>query len=337
MVDGISGVDLLAVLLDTEQVVDLREPAAWTPTAAPSGPALVLDAWKGLGGDLWNLARQVPGAVRDPRRVLRSSGQGVEGLMALGRNLTRTPRLSIEGTIGPHRVWAHSSTTLDDIRVIRTTFGGTVNDVVLAACASGYRTLLQHRGEDPDTALVRTLVPVSLRSDDARGVLDNRVSAILYDLPVHIADAVTRLEKVHDDMLGLKGSHMADVGEAAITVGDLVPPMIVGTTSRLAMRVLHHLPQRSVNTVTTNVPGPQFPLYCLGREMLAYYPYVPISHGVRLGTAILSYNGHVAFGVTGDSDTATDVAVLADAIANAVTELRELAATITAVEESHLD
>jgi WS/DGAT/MGAT family acyltransferase len=234
--------------------------------------------------------------------------------------------LSIEGTIGPHRAWSHSSTTLDDVRSIRTAFGGTVNDVVLAACAGGYRALLEHRGEDPDIAVVRTLVPVSLRTEDAHGDFDNRVSAILYNLPVQIADPVARLEKVHEDLLVLKGSHMAEVGEAATAFGDLIPPMVVGTVSRLAMRVMHSLPQRSVNTVTTNVPGPQFPLYCLGREMIAYYPYVPLSHGVRVGTAILSYNGQLTFGVTGDFDTAPDVSVLAEAIADGVAELQKLAA-----------
>ena len=180
-------------------------------------------------------------------------------------------------------------------------------------------------------------MPVSLRSDDAHGVLDNRVSAILYSLPVHIVDPVERLERVHEDMRALKDSHMAEVGEAAATVGDLVPPMVVGTMSRLATRLMHQLSQRSVNTVTTNVPGPQFPLYCLGREMLAYYPYVPLSHGVRVGTAILSYNGQLTFGVTGDFDTAPDVVVLADTTADAVAELRELAAAIELVEEAHLD
>ena len=114
---------------------------------------------------------------------------------------------------------------------------------------------------------------------------------------------------------------MADAGEAMATLGSLAPPMVVGTVSRLATRLMHRLPQRSVNTVTTNVPGPQFPLYCLGREMLEYRPFVPISHGVRVGTAILSYNGHLSFGVTGDRETAPDVDVLADAIAAGVDEL----------------
>jgi diacylglycerol O-acyltransferase len=117
-----------------------------------------------------------------------------------------------------------------------------------------------------------------------------------------------------------------EAGRVVTDVGDFAPPMLVGTVTRLATGVLHRLPQRSVNTVTTNVPGPQFPLFCLGRQMLAYYPFVPIMHGVRIGTAILSYNGQLSFGVTGDFDTAPDVDVLARAIADGVAELCDLAA-----------
>ena len=119
-----------------------------------------------------------------------------------------------------------------------------------------------------------------------------------------MADPVERLKVVRREMTALKKSHMAEAGEVVTAAGDLAPPMLVGVITRAAMRVMQRLPQRSVNTVTTNVPGPQFPLYCLGREMVAYYPFVPLSVGVRVGTAILSYNGQLAFGVTGDFDTA---------------------------------
>jgi diacylglycerol O-acyltransferase len=142
---------------------------------------------------------------------------------------------------------------------------------------------------------------------------------------VDLADPVERVERVCADMAALKGSHMADAGETVTTLGALAPPMLLGTVSRLATRLMHRLPQRSVNTVTTNVPGPQFPLYCLGREMLEYRPFVPISHGVRVGTAILSYNGRLSFGITGDRATAPDVDVLASAIGRGVAELGERA------------
>jgi diacylglycerol O-acyltransferase / wax synthase len=254
--------------------------------------------------------------------VLRSAWHDLEGLVTFGRRLLNTPPLSIEGSIGPHRVWCHSSVDLDDIRAIRAMFGGTINDIVLAACAAGYRALLLKRGENVDRAVVRSLVPVSVRAADAHGVLDNRVSAMLYELPVRIDSPIERLSQVQQDMAALKGSHMAEAGEALTTIGGIFPPIALGAISRTAMRVMHVLPQRSINTVTTNVPGPQFPLYCLGREMIAYYPFVPISHGVRIGTAILSYNGHLAFGVTGDFDSASDIDVLADAIRASVLELR---------------
>ena len=211
----------------------------------------------------------------------------------------------------------------DVIRAIRTRIDATLNDVVLGVLAGAYRELLLHRGEDPDGVVLRTLVPVSVRPDDARGELDNRVSAILLELPVHLADPRERVEVVHAEMQRLKASHMADAGELVVRLGDLAPPMVVGPLMRAATRLLAQAPQRSVNTVTTNVPGPQFPLYCFGREMVAHYPFVPLSHGVRVGTAIMSYNGSLAFGVTGDYDTAADVAVLAGAIPAGFQALRK--------------
>ena len=333
MVDGISGVDLLTVLLDVQRGTDLPEPEPWTPSPEPSGLAMVRDAWGGLVHDAAALATRWPSAVRHSVGTLRAARDTGEGLVGFGRHLGATPPLSIEGAIGPHRRWAHSSASIDDVRTIRKAFGGTLNDVVLAAVAGGYRAVLLGRGEDADAAVVRTLVPVSLRSEDARSVLDNRVSAMLLELPVHVDDPVERLRSVHEQMVALKDSHMAEAGGVVTAAGNLAPPMVVGTMTRLATRVLHRLPQRSVNTVTTNVPGPQFPLYCLGREMLAYYPFVPIMHGVRIGTAILSYNGELAFGITGDFDTVPDVDVLAAAIAAGITDLHALAVEKDAVEK----
>ena len=126
-------------------------------------------------------------------------------------------------------------------------------------------------------------------------------------------------------MTKLKGSHISEAGEVITTIGNLAPPMVVGPVSRMTTRSMHAFGQHSLNTVTTNVPGPQFPLYLLGHELLEYRPFVPISHGVRVGTAILSYNGNVFFGITGDYETVPDVAVLADAVESGIEELRDLA------------
>jgi len=325
MVDGIAGVDLLTVLLDPERDVELPTPRPWEPASEPSGPAMVLDAWWGLAGDLLADARRWPLAAREPGRALRRIGEVGLGTLRFLRHLASTPPLEIEGRIGPDRVYAHSTASFADVRIIRDAFGGTVNDVVLAAVTRGYRELLLDGGDDPDRAVLRTLVPVSLREADAHGVPDNRVSALLLELPVALTDPVERLQAVRTRMKELKSSHMADAGAVVSNLGDLAPPMVVGTVTRLATRLIHRLPQHSINTVATNVPGPQFPLYCLGRQMLAYYPFVPISHGVRIGTAILSYNGELAFGVTGDFDAGPDVDLLARAIADGIVELRELA------------
>ncbi len=325
MVDGVSGVGLLTALLDIDPDAPVGAAQAWKPAPAPSGPELVLDAWAGLGEDLADRARQLPGALLHPERTVRAMAAAVAGFIGFGRHLRPAPPLSIEGGIGPHRAWAHSTVDLQAVKKVGAALGGTVNDVVLAAVTRGYRDLLLVHGDDPDAAVVRTLVPVSVRHDDGVGVPDNRVSALLLELPVGLADPLERFTVVRDRMAALKGSHMAESGEWLATTFDLAPPIVIGQLSRLAVHAASRLPQHSVNTVTTNVPGPQFPLYCCGRRMLEYRPFVPIFHGMRVATAILSYDGQVAFGVTGDLDTAADVEVLADGIVVGLDELLALA------------
>jgi diacylglycerol O-acyltransferase len=330
LVDGIAGVDLLGVLLDTRPDPAATTPVPWTPRPEPGGAAKVLDAWAGLLGETGAAARRVSGALLHPAAAASATLGTARGLARFLGDLGATPARSIEGTIGPHRVWAHSAASLDDVRLIRTAFGGTINDVVLAAVSGGYRDLLLARGEDADHAVVRTAVPVSTRHDDGHGIPDNRVSTLLYDLPVGVDDPVARLTQVGREMRELKASHMAEAGAVVTTVADLVPPMVVGPASRLVTRVLHRLPQRAVNTITTNVPGPQFPLYCLGRRMLEYRPFVPIVHGIRVSTAILSYDGNLYFGITGDGATAPDVDVVACGTRTAVDRL-------VACARAHLD
>ncbi|MBX3287320.1 MAG: DUF1298 domain-containing protein, partial [Actinobacteria bacterium] len=235
------------------------------------------------------------------------------------------PHLSIEGGIGPNRSWAHREVQIADIKAVRTALGGTLNDVVLACVARGFRDLLRARGDDPDTAVVRTEVPVSVRREDGEGVPDNRVSLMLIELPVHLADPVERLRYVQDAMAEAKASHMADVGEAVTHLADLAPPMVVQAVSRVAAQAAHHVHQRIITTVTTNVPGPQFPLYCLGRHMESYLPYVPIADGARVGVAILSYDGVIAYGVTGDQDSVPEVQLVADGAADELHDLLAIA------------
>ena len=325
MVDGIAGVELLEVLLDLEPRETIGPAQAWSPQPEPSGLSRIVDAWGGLVAEVVDRTMGVPGIVRHPLRAIRSANDVARGACGLAANLRANAPTSIEGTIGPHRTWAHAAADLDDVRSIRAAFGGTVNDVVLAAVTGAYRTMLAVRGEDPSHASIRSMVPVSVRHEDEHGVPDNRVSVLFLHLPVELEDPIDRLAVVRERMTELKASHMAEAGEAITNIGNLAPPMVVGAATRLAQRTMRGRSQHIVNTVTTNVPGPQFTLFCLGREMLEYWPFVGISHGVRVSTAILSYNGRLFFGVTGDRASMPDVGILADAIAEEISRLAELA------------
>jgi diacylglycerol O-acyltransferase len=321
MVDGIAGVDLVEALLDPDPAPHPGPGGDWVPEREPGGVELAIAA---IGERLTKpveYGRSLLAATRQPRQAVGRVGMVIGGFGAYARSLSSTPPTSFDGHIGPYRAWAVARSTLDDVRTVKAAFGGSVNDVVLGAIAGGFRELIEARGEDPATAHLRTLVPVSLRSESARGVYDNRVSAMFYDLPVAVEDPVERLAAVRAGMIRLKGSHEPEAGEALVAMADTLPNPLVTQTLRVATRLLHRLPQRTMNTVTTNVPGPRQPLYLFGRKMLEYLPYVPIGQGVRVGVAILTYNGRIAFGVTGDLDTAPDVEVLARGIEHGMTAL----------------
>jgi diacylglycerol O-acyltransferase len=239
--------------------------------------------------------------------------------------LRANPVSTLNGPIGPHRRYAWASTSVEDVKVVRKGLGGTFNDVVLAAITDGFRALLLSRGEVVDRK-VRTLVPVSVRARDASGravgdsTYENKVSAMFASLPVDLEVPDERLHAITEQMQGLKESNEAVAGEALTSLSGFAPPMLLA----LGMRVAGRVQQRNINTGTTNVPGPQFPLYAAGRRMLKSYPYVPLFGQVRIAVAIFSYDGQVNFGVTGDYDSAPDLEVLCRGIEDGMSRLVEL-------------
>ncbi len=325
MVDGISGTDLMAVILDISRDGTPTAPDDWHPMPEPSDAALVRDAIASTMANPREIVRWARAATRAPRQLLNQANEVGRGVVELGRRLTPNAPLSIEGTIGPHRRWAWSRTTIADIKQVRVAFGGTVNDVVLSAVTNGFRELLQSRGEVVDDLVVRTLVPVSVRGSDDHSY-NNQVAGMVAELPVGIADPLERLAAIREHMTGLKESHQAVASSAVFGMAEFAPPVLFSLGLRGAANLMRRMPQRSVNTVTTNVPGPQMPLFACGREMLDYFPFVPLSQGVRTGVAIMSYNGKVTFGVTGDWDTVPDLDVLAHGIEGGMAELLRLAA-----------
>ncbi len=327
MVDGVSGTELLAVVMDTSPQPSPPVPDDWHPSPLPSGARLAVEAAVDLAISPYEQLRAVRAATRVPRQAIHQLSEVARGISSLAGVLRSNPVSTLNGPIGPHRRYAWASASVEDVKVVRKGLGGTFNDVVLAAITAGFRELLLSRGEPVDR-VVRTLVPVSVRPRDASGravgdaTYDNKVSAMFASLPVDIDDPAEQLRAVTVQMQGLKESKEAVAGEALTSLSGFAPPMLLA----LGMRVAGRVGQQNINTGTTNVPGPQFPLYAAGRRMLKSYPYVPLFGQVRIAVAIFSYDGQVNFGVTGDYDTASDLEVLCRGIEDGMGRLLGLSA-----------
>jgi len=287
----------------------------WHPRAEPTGEQLLIDALRELFTSPAEIARSVQSSTMDPRRL---SSKIIESARAVGTFVSGSfsaPASSLNQAIGPHRRFETVLLDLADFKHVKNSLGGTVNDVVLAVVAGGIRTLLQARGERVDVMELRVMVPVSVRGSDQRGALGNRVAMMWAALPVYEADPLTRLEIVRKEMEGLKESGQSVGAQLLATLGEYAPPTILAQAARLVAR------QRAFNLTVTNVPGPQFPLYTLGRRMLGVYPVLPLADNTSLGVALFSYNGTVGFGLLGDYDTAPDLGVLAEGIEKSTAEL----------------
>jgi diacylglycerol O-acyltransferase len=261
------------------------------------------------------------GAVANPGRAIQQATGTARALAKLAPSLLPATGSSLSGQIGQQRRYTWARASLDDVKTIKRELGGTVNDVVLAAISNGFRALLLARGEQPEPHQVPSLVPVSGRAPGEENVYENRVSAVVAYLPVHVADPVERLAAVQAQLSDLKAGKEAMVGDALVTWGRYTPFPLVSR----GVRLVFSLPQREIVTVTTNLPGPRQPLYGMGRRLIEIIPYVPIATTVRTGISIFTYCDNVTFGVTGDFAANPDLDVLARGIEHGVTELLEAA------------
>ncbi|TDD62783.1 WS/DGAT/MGAT family O-acyltransferase [Actinomadura rubrisoli] len=321
VVDGVGGVDLLTTLFDLEPEPERPEAAELPePEPAPSGAELLAASVRTQVTEPLRHITQAPGRARALFSTQTLRNVGVEIPRALGQ-LARPTTGSLNGPLGPHRRWMWTHADLDEIRRVRKALGGTVNDVVLAAVTAGFRAVLEGRGELHEGALVRTLVPVSVRAHDQRGEVNNQVSGVLVNLPVGEADARRRLFGIRRQMNDVKRTHQAAGGKALAGLAGFAPTLLA-----LGSRYALSQSQPLVQTVVTNVPGPQFPLYVLGRRLERLYPFVPLAAGLRAGVAIFSYEGTLTFGLTGDFDGMPDLDVLATGIRAGFDELGRHAA-----------
>jgi WS/DGAT/MGAT family acyltransferase len=320
MVDGVSAVDIGAVILDLTPEPREIPVEPWDPAPEPSGLALVTGAVSDIVRKPAQLLDTARSGVADARRITRRAGEVANGFAAALRTTARSaPDSPLNANIGAQRRFGMARTELDDYKRVRKEHGGTVNDVVLATVAGALRTWLLTRGESVNGKVVRAMVPVSVRTEEQQGALGNRVSSYFVDLPVGEASAVMRLHQVSYAMAGHKESGQSVGAEVLVTMSGFIAPTLHAMGARLA----NSFTRRLFNVVVTNVPGPQLPLYAGGAEMREVFPVVPLAKGQAVSIGLTSYNGGVYYGLNADRDSMPDVDVLAQCIEESLAELVE--------------
>ena len=325
LVDGISGVDITTVLFDaTPEPPPMPEPEPWIPRPLPSGAQLLADALVERATVPSEMLRGARALLRGPRQALGQVAESLGALGSLARAGGSAPPSPLNVPIGPHRRFTWVEAELATFKQIKDRLHGTVNDVVLTAVTMAMRRFLRRRGEPTQDLILRAMVPVSVRADAERGALGNRVATMYAPLPVGVEDPVECFGVVHEAMAELKSSGQAVGAQVLTDLAGFAPPTIMSQAARLTAR------QRFFNLVVTNVPGPQFPLFLMGRRLQALYPQVPLAPRQALGIAIMSYDGRLFFGLLGDFDAMPDIEDVAGDLRAALEELASAAGVAAA-------
>jgi diacylglycerol O-acyltransferase len=322
-IDGASGAEIMTELYDLEPNPPERPPAEPAePEHVPSDLELVTYA---LASKLRRSRDMVPLVGRTVQSVSNvvSNRRNPDG--AVGAVPLTAPRTPWNGAISPKRSVAFARIPLDELKAVRRALDVKVNDVVLAVCAGALRSYLIAHDELPDGPLL-AVCPVSVRSDEEVGEGGNKVSAMFTSLATDIDDPLERLRTIADSTVGAKAEHNA-VGARMLTDwGEYAAPRTFAMASRLYSSMSladHHRPIH--NIVISNVPGPPFPLYLAGAELVAAYPMGPIMEGAGLNVTVLSYRDAVDFGFMADPALVPDVWEMADHVQEAFRELKEAA------------
>jgi WS/DGAT/MGAT family acyltransferase len=326
-IDGVSGAELTVNLLDLQpEPAPVPEPETpWKPDRVPSDIELVGYAINSL--------------VRQPVRGFKAARRTVETVLSTRRRNRQpdinpppgffsAPRTSINCSISPWRRFAFTEVSLDDIKMVKNSLGGTVNDVVLALCSGALRQYFADRGETLDSSL-QAMVPISVRTEAQKGAMGNQVSSLLVSLASDVDDPVERLRTITEGTKGAKEQEKA-IGAATLTSewAEFAAPALAARAARLYSRTKVADRARPLFNVTiSNVPGPNFPLYSAGARMVAMYPMGPIADGMALNITVMSYMGTVYFGLVADRDAIPQIWDLAGHIDAALAELKKAADT----------
>ncbi len=320
MIDGVSGVDLMNVLMQTTPDAAIPEPPPFVPRPTPTGAEL-------LSYEIGRRLRLPLALLRDAAGVLREAQeerrQWLARLRAVAQTLGATLRpvssTPLNGPIGPHRRFDWHTMELHLVKQIRRRLGGSLNDVVLTIVTGAIRRYLEYRRVDTSELEFRVMAPVSVRTDEERGKLGNRVSAWILRLPLELEDPREQLAEISATTKQLKESKSAVGAQALTQVVDWTPATLLSLGARNATRLL------PFNLVVTNVPGPQVPLYLLGARMLAIYPQVPLTDRLALGIALFSYDGRLCWGFNADYERVADLDRFVGFLVEAQEELLSLA------------
>ena len=321
MVDGVSGVDIGTVLFDLERkAAPIKLEDDWVPQPEPGTTELVARGIADAVAAPIKLAERAVDVVRNPETTARKAVEALEGVGEIVSAFADpAPDVPLNEEIGPHRRYVWSRSELATFKEIKDTFGGTVNDVVLAVITGALRRWLHRRHVRTEGLELRALVPVSIRNEDERGNLGNRIALMRGPLPVYIEDPVRRLRTISDAMAGLKRSKQALGAEVISRFNDFAPPTLLAQAARI------NFSTRLFNLIVTNVPGPQLPLYVLGRELEEVFPVAFLPQNHALAVAIMSYNGKVGFGLLADYDCMEDVEAVSDGLNESLAELEAAA------------
>src|SRR3954447_24525491 len=327
-IDGASGMELTVNLLDLTP-----EPAVIPPPDPPWTPDRVPTDFELVGYAMSSLARQ-------PLRAIKAARRTTELALNLRRRNRQpnvspppapfaAPRTSLNSSITPHRLFGTTQVSLDDVKMIKNALGGTVNDVVLALCSGALRSYLASQGEQPDAPLIG-MVPVSVRSDEEKSTMGNRVSSMLVSLATDIDDPVERLRVIRESTTIAKEQEKAIGADTLTDWAEFAAPAVAARAARLLSTLKVAERTRPIYNVTiSNVPGPNFPLYSAGARMVAMYPMGPINDGVGLNMTVMSYMGSIFFGLVGCRETVPEVQHIADYINDALEELLKAAGKAT--------
>lgn len=338
-IDGVSGNDLIAALMDLEpsgRQVEQAPPLA--PDREPGSVELVLRGAISFAAHPARLVRTGVALTRSaPALAARPARRRLVGLQQLvGRKADvelptprglRAPATPFNGRVTAHRRWTFRSLPFAEVKAVKHAYGTTVNDVVMALCAGALRAWLECHDALPTAPLVAA-VPVSIRTAADTTVAGNRISVMMAPIPTHIADPVTRLRAAHQSMRAAKEVHGALPANLLADVAEFAMPALVGRAARLSARLGLLEKASPFNLIISNVPGPQQPLYYAGAKLLAYYPLSAVTDGQGLNISVITYDGHMDFGLISDRDLVPDLERIGDLL---VQELGLLAATISEV------